>query len=293
MHRIVDQDIIQTQGHRVKFVYHDLGFEINNDIAERIGQVDYIIHMAANSHVDRSITHPKEFFHDNVIGTVNLLEHARLFQKNLQAFINFGTDEVFGPAPSNYDYKEDDAHNPSNPYSASKAGQLDAGYAYWITYKLPVITTHTMNIFGERQNPEKLVPKIIKYLNEGKTIPIHCKIAEDGSVSEIGQRHWLHARNAASAIHYLLLNGKVGQRYNVVGDTELDNLQMVNVIENILGKKASIEYVDFHKARPGHDRRYALDGTKLKELGWIPPLTFEDSMKKTIEWTLKNQIWLK
>ena len=299
MHRLTTQDVMGKEANRVKVVYHDLKNAINEAMDARIGHIDYVAHLAANSHVDRSITHPKEFFEDNVMGTVNLLEWARKRQQSgkieyghIEKFINFGTDEVFGPAPDNYDYKEDDSHNPSNPYSASKAGQLDAGYSYWITYKLPIITTHTMNIFGERQNAEKLVPKCIRYINEGKVIPIHASLDERGAVLEVGKRHWLHARNAANAVVFLLQKGVIGQRYNIVGDIELDNAQVATTIGKILGKEPKLEFVDFHKTRPGHDRRYALDGSKIKELGWIPPVDFEESMKKMIDWTLKHPEWL-
>jgi len=285
MKRITDVDILKNEeyANRVKFVYHDLKFDVNPGLVEDIGSLDYVIHLAANSHVDRSITHPKEFFMDNVIGTVNLLEYCRKHNPNAK-FINFGTDEVFGPAPHGYDFKENDRFRPSNPYSAAKAGQICAGHSYFVTYGMPIISTYTMNIFGERQNPEKLVSKSIKNIIDDNPIPIHCKLDKNGEVEYVGERHWLHARNAANAVIYILKNGTPGEHYNVVGDTEMTNDEMVKHIGEFMGKEPKLEYVDFHKTRPGHDRRYALDGTKLKELGWVPPLDFETSLKKTIEW---------
>lgn len=290
MNRVADIECLQNPEYadRTTFVYHDLNFVINDDVAAKIGHVDYILHLAANSHVDRSITHPAEFFHDNVIGTVNMLEYLRLRQPHAR-FINFGTDEVFGPAPDGYDFKEDDRYRPSNPYSAAKAGQCCAGHSYFVTYGLDIMTTYTMNIFGERQNSEKFVGMCIKNCVQGKPQVIHAKLDDEGKVVEVGQRHWLHARNAADALLFLLEHGTKGEHYNVVGDTELHNDEMAKFIAQCVGKPLELQYVDFHKTRPGHDRRYALDGTKLKSLGWVPPYSFEDSMKSTIAWTLKHQ----
>jgi len=203
--------------------------------------------------------------------------------------LNFGTDEVFGPAPMEYNYKEEDRYYPSNPYSASKAGQLEAGISYFVTYGMPILTTHMMNVFGERQNKEKLVPLAIDKIIKGEEIQIHSKLDAKGDVEYVGQRHWLHARNACDATLFVLQNGTPGEKYNIVGDIELDNDELVKLIGYELGKEPKLKYVDFHKARPGHDRRYALDGTKLKEMGWVAPVTFEDSLRNTIRWTLNNE----
>lgn len=288
MKRLTESRHILNSNNRIKFLYHDLKFDIPDHLSEKIGNVDYIVHLAANSHVDRSITHPKQFFEDNVIGTVNLLEWYR--QHNSQAlFVNYLTDEVFGPAPADYDYKEDDRWRPSNPYSASKCGQGAAGISYYITYGLPIITTYTMNMYGERQNKEKLVAKAIHNIQNDLPIPIHAKIGDDGKVEYVGERHWPHARNASNATLFLLQHGIPGEHYNVVGDIELTNDDMVNYIGKLMDKTPIMEYVDFHKTRPGHDRRYSLDGSKLKKLGWTPPLDFETSLKKTIDWFMNKR----
>lgn len=322
LHRLIDTKIGHTDaGNRVRLVACDLRFPINATVDSRIGHVDYVCHLAANSHVDRSITHPVEFFEDNVMGTVNLLEWTRLRNKPwkdvggmegfdfansnllgpIEKFLNFNTDEVFGPAPPGIDWKETDRMRPSNPYSGAKMGQWAAGYCYYVTYHLPIISTHMMNIFGERQNSEKLVPKTIKKLMKGEPMTIHCKIeggvqeTEDPSiVSEIGERHWLHARSAANATLFILQNGKAGDIFNIVGDDELDNLSLAQIVAQIMGKKLKVKYQDFHSARPGHDRRYALDGTKLRELGWVPPVPFAESLRKTVEWYMapENKEWL-
>ena len=288
MTRITNSTHVQKYPHRVDIVYHDLRPDISQSLSEKIGPVDYIAHIAANSHVDRSITNPKEFFEDNVMGTVNLLEWYRNTCPEA-LMINYLTDEVFGPAPMDYDFKENDRWRPSNPYSGSKCGQGAAGMCYHVTYGLPIMTTYTMNMFGERQNKEKLVSKAIYNINNNIKIPIHAKIDKNNNVEYVGERHWLHARNASNATVFLFNHGKPGEHYNVVGEDQLANDEIVKKIGSIMNKEPILEYVDFHKTRPGHDRRYALDGNKLKNMGWRPPLDFEKSMTKTIEWTLNNE----
>lgn len=298
---------------RVTFVWHDLKAEINEQVSKAIGVVDDVIHLAASSHVDRSIEDPVSFAMDNVVGTTHLLNWARkggmkmdlkdapvvgdfgVKSKEMEfefkgKFINFSTDEVFGPAEVGHDHKENEPHLPSNPYSASKSGQGMMGYAFYITYGLPVITTYTMNNFGERQHPEKLVPRCISTLIAGEEMPIFAELNDDVLVA-VGSRFWLHARNTASAIKFILENGEVGESYNVVGFDEKTNLEVYETIAKILGKEPKPKYVDFHQTRPGHDRRYSLDGTKLKELGWTPEVDFEESMKRVVEFTLANKQW--
>lgn len=292
IHRLYDIQSFKENMHRITVVWHDLNQPLSPDKVKRIGHVDYILHMAANSHVNRSITHPVQFFQDNVMGTVNILEYLRLSMPSAR-FINFSTDEVYGPAPEGYNYKETDRHRPSNPYSAAKSGQEQAGTAYHVTYGLDIITTNTMNIFGERQNNEKFVAMILDNVLNGREQIIHSKLEEGlettrdkTKVVAIGSRFWLHARNAANACLFLLENGKAGETYNIVGDIELDNLAIAEKVAEFAGKELKPVFMDFHKQRPGHDRRYALDGTKLKSMGWVPPVTFEDSLRRTVEWTL-------
>jgi len=294
MRRVTGIEGIEKYKDRVKFIYHDLKSEIHDGIAEQIGHVDFIAHLAANSHVARSIIFPKEFFEDNVMGTVNLLEWYRT--KNSDArLLSFGTDEQFGPAPDGYDFKEDDRWRPSNAYSASKCGQAAAAYSYFVTYGLDIILSQTMNIYGERQSPEKFVPMCLKNCIEGKEQMIHAELKPGvdstyykDEVLGVGQRHWLYARNAADATLFLLKNGKSGEFYNIVGDIELDNDEMANTISEIVGKPLKLKYVDVHKQRKGHDRRYALDNTKITQLGWEPPVEFRESLEKTIKWTIEH-----
>lgn len=285
--RIISSTHVRNNASRVKLVFHDLKFEIPEHTIESIGEVDYIAHIAANSHVDRSIYYPKQFFEDNVMGTVNLLEWYRRHSPKA-LFINYLTDEVFGPAPEGYDFKEDDRWRPSNPYSASKCGQGAAGISYCTTYKLPIITTYTMNLFGERQHKEKLVAKSIHNILHNQVIKIHAKLDSSGNVEYVGQRHWLHARNAANATLFLFNHGSPGEHYNIVGDTEMYNDDLVKRIARLMNKEARIEYVDFNHARPGHDRRYSLDNSRIKDMGWRAPVDFDTSLSKTIEWVIND-----
>lgn len=281
------RDINVFDEKRVHVFTSDFTRPIETGLAKEIGEVDYIVHIGAETHVDRSIENPEPFVMANVVGTMRVLDFARR-QKNLKWFVYFSTDEVFGPAPEGVNYKEWDRYNSTNPYSASKAGGEELALAYANTYGVPVIITHTMNVFGERQHPEKFIPMTIrKVLNDEKVL-IH---ASQDKIKP-GSRFWIHARNVASAILFLLENGEIREKYNIVGEKEVNNLEMAKFIAAVLGKPLNYEMVDFHSSRPGHDLRYALDGSKMKNLGWEPPTTFEDSLRKTISWTLERPQWL-
>jgi dTDP-glucose 4,6-dehydratase len=292
---VVETYPIQEQK-RVKVVHHDLKAELNPMIRAAIGKVDYIAHLAAGSHVDRSIDYPMEFVLDNVVGTCNILEFART-QDNLEKFVYFSTDEVFGPAPTGVNYGENDRYNSTNPYSASKAGGEELAVAFENTYKLPVIITHTMNVFGERQHPEKYIPLCIKRARDGELISIHS----DPSKTQAGSRHYIHAADVADALMFLLPIDVSGfkkdygdakcQKFNIVGATEMDNLELAQFIADVQGKTLNYEMVDFHSARPGHDLRYALSGKKMKDLGW-QPLPVHERLEQVINWTLHNNRWL-
>ncbi len=288
--RLKDINIWEKEKSRVKFIWWDLKSELNNFVKEEIGQIDYILHLAAGSHVDRSITDPLSFVMDNVVGTCNLLNFAKNL-KNLKLFINFNTDECFGPAPDNIFFKETDRHNPKNPYSASKVGQWALGVAFENCYKIPIINTYTMNVFGERQHPEKFIISTVKKVINGKTVIIHS----DKNKKHAGRRHYIHARNVCKAILFLIKRGFNGyEDFNIVGEKEIDNLTLAKFVAKVVGKKLKYKMVDFHSSRPGHDLRYALSGSKLKKLGFKYPKTFEASLKKTIEWTIspENKKWL-
>lgn len=292
LNRLADLDSWEENKTRFKHVYHDLKAPINEEVDKMIGDVDYIIHLAASTHVDRSITEPLLFVLDNVVGTTNILNFALKRQKagTLKKIINFSTDEVFGPAPPDYEFKENDRFTPSNPYAASKAGAVEMGVAYHVTYGLNIITTYTVNNFGERQKPEKLMPKAIRCIINDEEMPIYSEIV-DGKLKSVGTRFWIHCLNTASALHFLLLNGKNGEHYNVSLFDEISNEDVVRRIGKIIKKEPIINYVDFHEARPGHDRRYGLDGSKLRDLGWKPELDFDESLKRYVKFTLNNPDW--
>jgi len=305
---LTDMEIFGKEAYRVSFIFHDFRAPISETTANLIGKVDYIIHMGAESHVDHSITDPIPFAYSNVIGTVNMLEYLRHKMPKAR-FIYISTDEVYGPA--HYEdimvtkddhgepvierklhlHKEGEPHFPSNPYSASKSGAEAFCYAYFNTYNLDIIITNTMNNFGERQNAEKFMPKVVKMILEGKPMTIHCKKDKDGGIVDISSRCWLHARNHADGILFVIKKGKSGEKYNITG--EWDSVEgLAKRIAKIMGKEMVIEYEDFHSFRPGHDMHYGLDGTKLEKLGWIPPTTLDSSLEKTVKWIMNNPKWL-
>lgn len=288
------RDIQVYDDRRINIFTHDFARPITRDMRDEIGWLDYIIHMGAETHVDNSIQDPYPFVESNIIGTFNMLEFAKKVS-DLKAFVYFSTDEVFGPAPKGIWYREWDRYNSTNPYSATKAGGEELAMAWANTYGLPVVVTHTMNVFGERQHPEKFIPMTIRKVLLGETVTIHA----DTTKTISGTRHYIHARNVASALLFILYRTSLASRpirdkYNIVGEMEVSNLEMAQYISDILGKPLNYEMVDFHSSRPGHDLRYALDGTLLKEMGWEIPLNFYDSLRNTINWYLReeNQKWL-
>jgi dTDP-glucose 4,6-dehydratase len=301
--RLRDIDIWEREKHRVKFFCTDLRAEINLEFAQMLLELnretgalrpfDYIVHLAAGSHVDRSILDPLGFVMDNVVGTTNLLNFIRLYPALADdgKFLYFSTDEVFGPAPEGTAFKEWDRFNPNNPYAAAKAGGEDIAIAFAHTYRIPTIITHCMNIFGERQLGEKFIPICIRKILKGEPVTIHS----NKDKTKAGTRFYLHTRNVCDVVLFLLKNGKclngkgTQGKYNIVGDQEVSNLEMAQLIAKYMGKELKYEMVDFHSSRPGHDLRYALDGSLLKEEGWIPPVDFEKSLERTIKWTIEHK----
>ena len=282
------RDISAFDDERVSFFTVDFTREISEGVVQETNDVDYILHLGAETHVDNSIEDPKPFVYSNVVGTYNMLEFARLC-KNLKAFVYFSTDEVFGPAPEGVAYKEWDRYDCTNPYSATKAGGEELVLAYMNTYGLKGFITHCMNIFGERQHPEKFIPKCIRKIEAGETITIHG--TADGKQS--GSRFYIHARNVANAVHFLLDKFEQREKYNIVGEMEISNLDLAKMVADAMGHNSlKYEIVDFHSSRPGHDLRYALDGGKMESIGWKVPMTIYESLKSTVQWTLRNRKWM-
>lgn len=282
---------------RVDVVMCDLTQPFSAQTKLRFGSVSEIWNVASDSHVDRSIEYPGPFIANNTALITNMLDYAAELGDDLTLFLQMSTDEVYGPAPDNYRHVEWDTIKPSNPYSASKAAQEAICFAYWRTYGVPVVITNTMNIIGEMQDREKFVPMTIKKLLAGEAMTVH--VSPEG-VS--GSRFYLHARNLADAWLWLSRTGSPAQyadgtsepdRFHIVGEREVSNVEMVERIAAILGVDASYTPVNFHESRPGHDLRYALDGNKiLLEAAWEAPISFEESLRRTVEWTVKHPEWL-
>ena len=280
---------------RVKVFTTDLNEPISVGVAKEIGEVDYIVNLASESHVDNSITDPVNFIKNNINLVLNMLEWARTL-KTLKKFIQFSTDEVYGPAPEGVDYKEGDRFNPGNPYSASKASQESIARAYSNTFGIPIVITNTMNVFGERQHPEKFIPLCIHKIMNGETVIIHSNADKTKS----GTRFYLHAREISRAIEFILTQSDElldkrdasKGKFNIVGSQEVSNLELAQMIAKTLGKELKYNMVDFHTSRPGHDLRYSLDGSKIAELGFSFNKTFEESLEKTINWTANHPKWI-
>jgi dTDP-glucose 4,6-dehydratase len=281
---------------RVRVYTHDLTVPISQQLQDLIGEVDQIWNFASDSAVGRSITEPVPLVQNNVNLILTMLEYARNVKPRF--FFQVSTDEVYGPAPLGVDHKEWEVILPSNPYSASKAAQEAIAISYWRTYGVPVVITNTMNNIGEMQDPEKFVPLLVQRIHNDEVVPVYGSTGNDGS------RFYLHAREHASALNFIANNTEpsiyydsddilIPDRYNVVGSVELGNLEIAQLVANLMGKELRYELVDFHSTRPGHDRRYALDGSKMKDLGWELDSSFEDSLNRTIEWTLNNPEWMK
>ena len=295
---VLDSNIHERS--RVAVFSHDLAAPISSVLEQEIGRVDVVYNLASESHVDRSIAEPRPFIENNVHLMLTMLAYARRVEPSV--FIQVSTDEVYGPAPDDYRHREWDPVLPSNPYSASKAAQEAVCFAYWRTYGVPIVMTNTMNIVGERQDVEKFVPMVIRRVLDGEVVPIH------GTEDAIGSRFYLHARNQADALLFLATRryGALGavprygdagvdrpERYHIVGELEVDNLTMAQRVADTIGQPLRYELVDFHSTRPGHDLRYALDGTKLADAGWVPPVPLWASLERTVRWTLEHPAWLK
>jgi len=285
--RINDPDLDKYR-HRFKVLTWDLCNPISDGLKKVIGKnINYIVHMAAETHVDNSIETPVYVIKNNVMSTVQILEFAKTLP-NLEIFFYFSTDEVYGPALNNKLFKEDERHNPTNPYSASKSAAEQICVAYHNTYSVPVMRINVMNAFGETQHVEKFLPLCVKKVLNNEKVFIHSYPNKKKS----GTRFYIHARNISAGVLFLLNNGKIGESYNLTGEKEVSNLELAQMISNIIGKKLKYEMVDFHSTRPGHDLRYGLDGTKMYNMGWKLPVNFDESMTKTIKWMINNPNFL-
>lgn len=291
-----------TQNHpdwwsRIKIITHDLTTPFSELTKKKIGHIDYIISMASLSDVEASIQEPVPFFQNNVSLILHLLEYARQIKPEI--FLQISTDEVYGPTTSKNDgYEEWATLIPSNPYAASKAAQEMACIAWWRAFGIGLIIVNTMNNFGEMQSPSKYPVMIQKAIANDETINIHHI---DG---EVGSRSYIHSRNFADAVIFLIQNTKPTlhvpgavdkpDKYHIAGDKQVDNLELATLIKEKMGVKTPLKYEmqDVHSTRPGHDPHYGLNCNKIKQLGWKSPVSFEESLENTIRWQTEHEEWI-
>ena len=255
--------------------------------------IDSVIHLAAESHVDRSITDPLAFVKTNILGTVNLLNAARAYWQNMDGklFYHVSTDEVYGSLGETGLFEETTAYDPHSPYSASKASSDHMVRAYNDTYGMPIIISNCSNNYGPNQFPEKLLPLMINNIRHNKALPIYGK----------GEnvRDWLWVKDHADAIDVIFHNGRNGETYNIGGNNEWKNIDLIHALCKIMDKKLdraegnSAGLIEYVTDRAGHDLRYAIDANKIKnELGWEPSINFEEGLERTVDWYLSNEEWL-
>jgi dTDP-glucose 4,6-dehydratase len=271
---------------RVRVLYHDLRAPFTDFLIRNLGELDYVFHLAAETHVDKSLVDPLPFLQSNVQGTFNVLEYCRVHQPRLRMLYKISTDEVYGPAPPGIDHTEEHPHRPSNPYAATKAAAEDLCYAWEHSMNVPVIVSNTMNNIGIMQHPEKFIPRIIRSLQRNEPVTVH------GSPDNPGMRKYLDAQDHADAIDFLMRTGRRGERYNIVGQEEVTNSEMVVKVARIMGVEPKMKFMDFHATRPGHDFRYSLDGGKMQRMGWTPPTAFDAALERVVRWTLAHPEWL-
>lgn len=248
------------------------------DVAKPVEEADIIINFAAESHVDRSIVEPEAFITTDVMGVFQLMEAAKKY--GVEKFIQISTDEVYGDVEEGFSV-ETDPVSPNSPYSASKAGGELLARAYWRTYGVPVMITRGSNTYGPYQQPEKLVPLFVSNAIDDKPLPVY------GDGMQI--RDWLHVMDHCSGVETVMLKGEPGEIYNVGGNNQRPNVEIVNIILEVTGKDESL--IKHVEDRPGHDRRYALDSTKLLDMGWPRTHDFADGIRNTIRWYMENEEW--
>lgn len=310
-HKVVNVDKLTYAGNlaSVEDVAQDSRYSFEQmDICDHSGierlfsehRPDVVMHLAAESHVDRSIDGPSEFIQTNIVGTYSVLEAARTYWLSLEGgekqrfrFHHISTDEVYGSLDRGGLFTEQNSYDPSSPYSASKAASDHLVRAWYRTYGLPVVLTNCSNNYGPYQFPEKLIPLMILNAIEGKALPVY------GKGDQV--RDWLYVEDHARALYKVIIEGRVGETYNIGGHNEQTNLEVVKTICAILddlvpvhpdGVERYEELINFVEDRPGHDQRYAIDAGKIqRELRWTPAETFESGIRRTVEWYLNNRHW--
>jgi dTDP-glucose 4,6-dehydratase len=279
------KDIKALESQRVRVFPLDISQPISMNVKKELGTIDYIVHLAAEVHVDKSIEDPERFVRSNVLGTFQMLQFAR--ECCPKYFIYASTDEVFGPAFDGISHREWTGYNSSNPYSATKASGEELSMAWANTYKVPVVVTHTTNVFGIRQNPEAFIPDTIaKILQEEKVF-----INADDTKTRSGARFYICGADVAYAILFLIMNNATTRdKFNITGEQEVSNLELAQRIAVVLGK--NLNHCMTNTVRPGCDFRYALDGSKMSAMGWRPVYGLRESLEKIVRWYSENPSWL-
>ena len=291
-------DIEEKYGSRYFFEHGSIcDTELVNSIFEKY-EIDTVVHFAAESHVDRSILGPKDFVQTNVMGTFTLLEATRKFWKNNDAsykddvlFHHVSTDEVYGSLRDTGYFTEKTPYDPRSPYSASKAASDHLAMSYFHTYGLPLTLSNCSNNYGPYQFPEKLIPLMIFNILEGKSLPVY------GDGKQI--RDWIYVKDHNCAVWLIMNKGKTGEQYNIGGDNEWENIKLLDTLIDIVANKTGLDIekikmtINFVRDRPGHDRRYAIDCSKIKrELGWKQEVNFSEGLAQTVDWYLANPKWI-
>lgn len=303
--RLVNLDCLTYAGHLAnlqpvaghpKYVFEKVDLRDKPEVRQVVSKhsISHVLHLAAESHVDRSIVGPADFIHTNVVGTFHLLEACRsAWGENFSGkrFHHVSTDEVYGSLGPTGHFTETTPYAPNSPYSASKAASDFLVRAYHHTYGLPAVITNCSNNYGPYQFPEKLIPVVIQSVLQRKPVPVYG----DG----MNVRDWLYVRDHAEALWQVLMRGRDGETYNIGGHNEWANIRIVELICDLIDELAphlgggSRKLITFVRDRPGHDRRYAIDASKIKrELGWTPAYTFERGIRETVQWYLDNQAWV-
>jgi dTDP-glucose 4,6-dehydratase len=286
--RLRELNILEDK--RVHLFIYDLTTKIDEGFVKELQNINWIIHLAAETHVDNSIKDPHYVIMNNVLSTLNLLEFARKLEY-LDKFLYFSTDEVYGPAIDK-SFKETDKHNPTNPYSASKSASEVICNSYANTFNIPLIICNVMNVFGERQHNEKFIPLCVKNILNDNPVTIHTYPYTDDELPKSGSRYYIYVENVASAVYFIMCNGKIGECYNIQGQEELSNEEIFETISKILNKTTAKIYTYNDINRPGHDIRYSLDNTKLTALGWKPEGIFEEYLEQVVNFIVQNKKWM-
>lgn len=284
--KVEDLESYNKNKNRVTFWHVDLSEGIKN---LRVGDLDYIVHFASEVNVDNSLDNCIPFVKSNVLGTAHLLEWIKEYYPNTKTCL-FSTDEVLGAAREGVSFKENTIRKPSNPYAATKAAIELLAYSFAHSFNLPIFTVRSMNMFGEKQDQDKFIPRVVKTILEDKQIILHGK-----DKTNVASRHWIYVDDVVEGVFFLLDKAVPNEIYHIVGK-EMDVYYLAGLIYKAIKKEVlpeeKLRFVDFHSARPGHDKRYSLSGEKLKKMGWTPRFNLEEDIQKVARWFAKNPEWI-